>query len=327
MYNTPLMTSWRKLTLEDLKTKRHIYEEYTSSNQETLRELIKDDIYSSNVENTPVYKVHSILPRNEFERNILNACKTNKSDFLKISQEKSKIAEFDKKMKRIKKIKSRKYRKHLKIARNKNDNSFQVPDFLIENIDEQKKAKAFHDEEMAQKVGKIMKIDTKDSSSDEDSECDLLKDDGSYPKASTLDLTDDHLSLFKQEKKEIIENDKPKNQMHVLPGWGVWGGRNLQTIQTPVNTIQTHSDGVASKKRKDFGLSRVIIKEETLKNNIKVELPFGFTKTEYEAWLNIPVSKQAYSHKIFSRFIRNDGKEKNDNVEIVHYRSNIDYNQ
>ncbi|KRH93231.1 putative U3 small nucleolar RNA-associated protein 14 [Pseudoloma neurophilia] len=300
------------LTLDDLNNQRNIYEDYTKDDQQALRALLQQDIEKPDDQS---YKIKTIVPRNELERNMLNSLKNDKKDFIQIANEKVKIAEFDKKMKRIKNIKSRSYRKHLKMSKKRKTNELEVPDHILENISEQKKEKAFYNEEMAAKVGKIMKIDLEESEST-DSECDLMKNDS--------ENFDDHLNLFNMEKKEIVDKDKPKEDVNVLPGWGNWGGRTLETIQTSANTIKTFEDGIAPKKRKDFGLSRVIINEKALENNIKVKLPYGFTKSEYEAWLNIPVTRQAYSHKIFDRFIKKGKAKKQVPMDTIEFKSNVD---
>lgn len=309
------MADREKLTLEDLILKKNKKNVYIASTQENIQDILREE-QNNKTENEEMFLVKTKLPRSEFEKNILNAMKTDKNDFLKISDQKSRIAEFDKKMKRIKRIKSRKYRKHLKIARKKTENPLEIPNFLLQDVNEKRKEKVFYDEKMTEKVGKIMKIQLSDESESTDSECELMKMDSNPD--------DEHLKLFTEEKRKHIEENAPKDHIDVLPGWGAWGGNNLETKKTKVNTIETHTDGIAREKRKDFKMSRVLINEQALKNNIKVDLPYGFTKTEYEAWLNVPVSRESYSHKIFNRFLKKENKQTKSPIETLEYKSNLD---
>lgn len=297
-----------KLTISDLTSKEP--ENYTT-NQENIQNILREDI--KNKENH--FYVETKLPRNEFERKIMDAIKNDNQDFIAISDQKKRIAEFDKKMKRIKKIKSRNFRKHYKMMKKKKEIENEIPDFVLENIENEKKEKVFHDSEMAKKVGKILNIEASCSESS-DSECELMKNE--------KEDEDLHFLDFKKEKKEEIEKNLPKEIEKVLPGWGNWGGTNLETIRTSANTISSKKEGIQKKKRKDFQMSRVIINENNLNNNLKVNLPFGFTKSEYEAWLNIPVSREAYSNRIFQKFLKNNKKIDDRPAESLDYQPKYD---
>lgn len=316
------MTQNKKLNISDFYLNTNPNTETTESSNLNvkLQQVIRDDLK----EQTPhVFDMTERVPRSVFEKNILSAMSNDKLDVIKLANEKVKIAEFDKKMKRIKKIKSRSYRKYLK--KKKTSDKIEVPDFLLDKNEKNRSEKAFHNEELKEKVGKLIKIDLSDDEST-DSEEEETK---SILETKDKELENsEHFKIFKSEKQENIDEQKPKTTTTVLPGWGSWGGSALPTAQTRINTIETYKSGISNKKRKDFGMSRVLINEAALKNNINVRLPFGFTKSSYEAWLNVPVSRNAYSHKIFNRFVKSRNKmanqQNNENVETVEYKSRLD---
>ncbi|ELQ76527.1 hypothetical protein THOM_0487 [Trachipleistophora hominis] len=227
--------------------------------------------------------------------------KSDKQNILMIRQKKTRIAEFDKKMKRIKQIKSRKYRKHLKIARRNETGDVKIPDFLLKNVEEEKKDKVFFDEGLSDKIGKIMVPEELIDSVSTDTEDELFKDGSS--------VEDEHLEIFKKEKMDHVKQNMPEETTMVLPGWGSWGGQGLETKQTSLNTICSSKEGIVPKRRKDFRMGRVIINENALKNNIKIDLPYGFNKLEYEALLNMPVSKESNTLKIFQKFLKSEEQQ------------------
>lgn len=306
------MSDKYKLTLGDL-TENPIHNKFTNTEQENLQNLLREEI---NEEEQDALKIISRVSKSEFEKNILNAMKMNKDDFLVIGLQKAKIAEFDKKMKRIKKIKSRSYRKHLKIARKKIDSEIEIPDYLTKIVDEKKKDKVFYDDSLNDKLGKKIEIDISEETESTDSECMLMKDEENHES--------EHIKSFQKEKEAIIERDNNslKQTIEVLPGWGSWGGTGIETKINKVNCIKIDKTEKIT-KRKDFGLNRVIINENTLQNNIKINLPYGFNKSEYESWLNVPVSRESYSKKIFNKFISDTKNVENKKytVQKLEYKS------
>lgn len=102
---------------------------------------------------------------------------------------------------------------------------------------------------------------------------------------------DDAIEEFDQEKAKAIEKGKPKDIDLTLPGWGSWGGKDLDEperkrkkfiIKFPQQPI-----------RKDMNKGRVIINED---GNDKVrqyqvsEVPFPFkTVKDFEASIRAPV--------------------------------------
>lgn len=298
------MSENQKLNFEDFDFKSANKPSAVTNEQENLRNIIRESVYGEHErKNDDSVSINAVIPKSALERTIFDAMKNDKQSILLIRQKKTRLAEFDKKMKRIKQIKSRKYHKHLKMARKNGEHDVKVPDFLLKNIEEEKKDKVFFDEEMSEKIGKVMVPEELVDSESTDSECELFKNDSS--------IEDEHLEVFRKEKMEHMQENMPKKTTIVLPGWGSWGGQDIETKQTRLNTICSSEEGIAPRRRKDFKMGRVIINEDALKNNIKIELPYGYKKLEYEALLNMPVAKESNTLKIFQKFLKSGEQHQN----------------
>lgn len=307
------MSENKKLCFSDFEFKTEFKPPKINNERENLRNIITEES-QKNDEAIDVIDMNVKIPRNKLEETIMNGMTNDKRDILLIRQKKTRIAEFDKKMKRIKQIKSRKFRKQLKLSKKSEEEELKIPEFLLKNVEEEKNAKAFYDERISEKIGKIMNIEDSSDSSATESDCDALKDEDS--------VEDEHLEMFKKEKIEDIEKTLPKETTVVLPGWGDWGGTGIETKQTVLNTIHSTEDGIIPKRRKDFKMGRVLINENTLQNNIKVDLPYGYTKLEYEALLSVPMTKEANTSKIFKKFLKSEEQRaENKKLDTFEYRS------
>ncbi|KAJ4438646.1 hypothetical protein ANN_14593 [Periplaneta americana] len=102
---------------------------------------------------------------------------------------------------------------------------------------------------------------------------------------------DDVIAEFRKEKEEIEEKSQPQNVDLSLPGWGEWGGKNLQVSKRKKRRFIIKFPKVAP--RKDANKGSVIINEEK-NDKVKVhqvnELPFPFTSVkDFEASIRAPI--------------------------------------
>ncbi|KAM0686110.1 hypothetical protein COBT_002670, partial [Conglomerata obtusa] len=118
------------------------------------------------------------------------------------------------------------------------------------------------------------------------------------------DCDDEFEDKFKKEKKEIITDEMPFVEKEILPGWNSWGGTGLEVIETKFNTIIKKREGINFEDRKDFKQSHIIINEKNigLDEKYKTELPFGYTNDEYKLKMDLPVTKEWNSLRIFNKF-------------------------
>ncbi|KAJ2962821.1 hypothetical protein NQZ79_g2114 [Umbelopsis isabellina] len=107
---------------------------------------------------------------------------------------------------------------------------------------------------------------------------------------------DNVVQEFEDEKREIMEEDTPKDQDLTLPGWGAWGGKGLKDRKNVVIKKALPGEGVAANKRKDAKLGNVIISEKRSKKAAKYQvtaIPFPFQNREqYERSLRAPLGKE-----------------------------------
>ncbi|XP_056397439.1 U3 small nucleolar RNA-associated protein 14 homolog A [Hyla sarda] len=102
---------------------------------------------------------------------------------------------------------------------------------------------------------------------------------------------DDVIGDFLKEKRKAEQDAKPKDISLVLPGWGEWGGSNLQVSSKKRRRFTIKAPPAAP--RKDQRLPNVIINE---KRNVAVaahlvtELPFPFSSQQhFESTIRAPV--------------------------------------
>ncbi|PJF17943.1 hypothetical protein PSACC_02252 [Paramicrosporidium saccamoebae] len=105
---------------------------------------------------------------------------------------------------------------------------------------------------------------------------------------------DNVFAEFQQRKQEEIDEDKPKDVDLTLPGWGTWGGLDIEAPKGKI--ILKAQEGLDPRKRKDANLSHVIIHEKRSKKMAKLMIdrpPFPFkSHEEYERSLQKPVGKE-----------------------------------
>lgn len=101
---------------------------------------------------------------------------------------------------------------------------------------------------------------------------------------------------FEEEKQGIIDRDAPKDQDVTLPGWGSWGGKDVQPRKRVIKKAQPGIDGIEETKRQDAKLKFVIINEKRNKKAAQYmlpDVPHGFENREqYESTLRMPLGKE-----------------------------------
>ncbi|KAI1278814.1 U3 small nucleolar RNA-associated protein 14 -like protein A [Halotydeus destructor] len=95
---------------------------------------------------------------------------------------------------------------------------------------------------------------------------------------------------FEQDKKAIIERERPKRKSSYLPGWGAWGGPSVKESKARKARFTAE---VKAKKRKDASLGNVIISEkvnDSVSKFMVSEVPFPFKNVEqFENSIRHPV--------------------------------------
>ncbi|KAG0439074.1 U3 small nucleolar RNA-associated protein 14 like protein C [Dictyocoela muelleri] len=276
----------------------------TNDNEEFLKTIINEQTESSkkeNLINRPLYNsifskpsLYNHTPTTLLEREIEKVLMKDKEHIQKINREKIFLSEFEKKMARLRRIKSKGYRKlrkkikerHVLNVKNvkRGDKSTEqkedvaIPDFLLNEL-EDKKVMSFNDDD-----------DDDDSSSSQE--------------VMVRKVFDDEFGEeFKKEKEEIVD---VKEDIQILPGWGAWGGTGIDVTPNPVNIIKKAEN---STKRADLNHHHLILNEnQELK--IKTKLPKNLNSKEYRAMINIPISKEWNTARIFNKFVKGGGDEK-----------------
>lgn len=117
---------------------------------------------------------------------------------------------------------------------------------------------------------------------------------------------DDVAADFAAEKARIASEDAPKEVDNTLPGWGSWGGKGVKTNKKSGAAKRreaelkakhtTHIPGLDAAKRKDAGMSNVIINERKDKKAEKYkvkELPYPYTSAQqYNAQRQQPLGPE-----------------------------------
>lgn len=128
---------------------------------------------------------------------------------------------------------------------------------------------------------------------------------------------------FAKEKIETINNEVPKTIETILPGWGDWAGPGLEIKKTQFNTIVENKFGIDCTKRKDFGSSHVIInqKSDDIEDKYKTNLPYGYNKEEYMSKLNMPISKELNTARVYKKILNTVTQNKRgQHIEPFHYK-------
>ncbi|KAF0769506.1 U3 small nucleolar RNA-associated protein 14 B [Aphis craccivora] len=115
---------------------------------------------------------------------------------------------------------------------------------------------------------------------------------------------DDIINEFKEEKKKLEEQSKPKTET-ALPGWGSWAGPNIRKRAFKKRTNMGMFRTPAKPPRKDFNREKVIIHEnadDSIRSHLVSELPYPFKGVEeYEETIKVPVGRTWVPETVFQK--------------------------
>jgi U3 small nucleolar RNA-associated protein 14 len=315
----------KKITLEDLiGTEGDACKQRFRDEKSLIYEMNKEEIrnhISTKKSDTKQKKsaFFEITPTSDLEKAINETLKSKPIDYAQKRREREFMHDFERKMRRIKKIKSKTYRKIRRREKAKIDAELKSREeglvehpaieegdtFNKSSIPEKLLRQAEGEEGKGKPLNHILSFDGKEDSDSSDDQLELVK------KAFDIDNNKDEVDEeFDEEKRKVIEEDLPKVEETVLPGWGGWYGPGLEIQKTKVNTLKRKIEGVKYSNRKDFGARNVIVNENTpsIDDKYKVSLPYGHTSEEYRAKLDVPVSKEWNTLRIFNKFVKPKGE-------------------
>ncbi|XP_046609106.1 U3 small nucleolar RNA-associated protein 14 homolog A [Neodiprion virginianus] len=140
----------------------------------------------------------------------------------------------------------------------------------------------------------------------DDSEVDEAMDDERHNLISEAFADDDVVDEFRQEKSDEVKKSLPESLDLTLPGWGSWGGKNLQSVSSRKKRrfiLKFPKDA----PRRDENKGDVIIIEEKdpkIKEHQVNELPFPFTSVkDFEASIRAPIGRTFVPENAFKRLI------------------------
>ncbi|EJW04775.1 hypothetical protein EDEG_01065 [Edhazardia aedis USNM 41457] len=173
-----------------------------------------------------------------------------------------------------------------------------------ENTIVQKLLKRYENREAAKNVSNIMAF----SGNEEIQQDDLVK------KLFSGKTENDFEKEFVEEKRTIVENERPQDEVKILEGWGSWIGQGIEIVPTKYNTIVLHKPGINVGDRKDLKAGHVILNNNMAKPNEKYlsDLPYGMTKEQYREKMKLPVCKELNSMRLFMKYVNNDNNTPDD---------------
>ncbi|KAI1962882.1 hypothetical protein LOZ58_002506 [Ophidiomyces ophidiicola] len=117
---------------------------------------------------------------------------------------------------------------------------------------------------------------------------------------------DEVLEAFKQEKRDVVEDEGDQVIEDTLPGWGAWTGSGLSKREqrdARAKRSFTTKEGISPERRKDSKLERVIINEKRIRKNTKYlasQLPHPFeSRQQYERSLRLPIGPEWTTKEVF----------------------------
>lgn len=117
---------------------------------------------------------------------------------------------------------------------------------------------------------------------------------------------DDVVNDFAKEKSDVVDQDTPKSIDLSLPGWGSWGGKNIESSKWKKKRflIKMPKD----LPRRDQNKGNLILnehKDKKIKQHQVSELPFPFTSVkDYEASIRAPIGDTFVPQTAFRRLIK-----------------------
>lgn len=251
----------------------------SSKEPNTIHQLIKEDLAKITTKTIKKNSFYDLVPTTELEKNISEVLKN--SNIEQKRREKSALFEFDRKMNRINKIKSKTYRR----MRRKEKSKLKELQSLDQNEESEEEIES----------GEI---------ESEEEESEEIKEIKSESEESDLENKND----FTEEKNLEIEKCQEKEKEVILPGWGSWGGEGLEIVKNKFNTIKEVREEI---KREDLNLKNVIINPNKPKLDEKYlsTLPPSLSKQSFYKRMNVSVSKECNSLRVFDMFAKSKDKK------------------
>ncbi|KAK3595231.1 hypothetical protein CHS0354_021548 [Potamilus streckersoni] len=148
---------------------------------------------------------------------------------------------------------------------------------------------------------KILQTSVPDVVSDDD-----LNDDRQRITIAQAFADDDVIEEFSREKREIRDQQKPKDINLTLPGWGDWGGEGIEPSKKKRKKFTIKAPPVPP--RRDKNLGNVIIseaKDKAIASHQVSNLPFPYTSVEqFEQSIQAPIGKTWVPETAFKRLIK-----------------------
>ncbi|KAM0679043.1 hypothetical protein BDAP_000423 [Binucleata daphniae] len=290
---------------------------------------------------TSIYdNFYEITPENELEMCIQKVM--TKKDYKQKTRQNIILAQFDSKMRRINKIKSKAYRRirrKEKVVENLVDEGgsgvLMNPDEMIKKHENNNNDEQTYNEDIdamrnkSQLLNKLLKKNNSETKTENNSNVMSFSAEKkeNYEKQKEIvksmfkECNNEFEDEFNEQKKDIVENEMPSIEKEVLPGWNCWGGADIEVVETKYNTFIRRKDGIKIEDRKDYKQSHVIINEnnKTLDEKYIPVLPYGFTKEDYKMKMDMPVSKEWNTLRMFNKLVRDESKNKK--KEVFEYES------
>lgn len=315
-----------KLTIDDfIKDKDVDIIDYDMTDSKTLKNNAKEEInqFISLKDSQINYKqekadFYDIVPKTKLET-IINKVLNKNTESLEDKNRRLNFKhDFDLKMSKMKRIKSKSYRK-VKRQQKKEIECDEDYEKLEKAINLKNDLEA--DEEFNEEIV--------DNEAIEDAPIFVFNENLEEKQSEIVKLAfendmEENQEDFIKEKEEIINEETSKTIESVLPGWGDWAGPGLEITKRKYNTLIEHKEGIEYKKRKDFNSSHVIINESNneVESKYKSKIPYGYTKEEYLNKLNIPVSKECSTSRVYKKILsRIVETKRGEDIEPFRYES------
>lgn len=274
----------------------------------------KQELLENNESEVAKNNYFDLKPVTNLETDIYNILSSEKNLLRKKARENMILAQFDSKMHRIKNIKSKTYRrikrqekiKSMILDSDEKENTEQVTDVESNLVPADMLEKY---ESNNKETKNVFEFGNDKSKEKQESQAEMVK--------SIFKADNEFVEEFNAQKEVNINAELPNDTKDVLPGWGVWGGTDLEVVETKYNTFITFNDGTEKEERKDYKLNHVIINENTAKLDDKyiAAIPYGYTSEDYKMKMETPIEKKWVNQKMHKN-------EKRGNTETKKMRNN-----
>ncbi|KAF9762951.1 U3 small nucleolar RNA-associated protein 14 [Nosema granulosis] len=237
-------------------------------------------------------KIYELTPKTNLEKKLDSIL--NKRSLAEIKERKNFQHQFSAKMQRARRIKSKTFRRFRREAKKAEEEQvvskkINIPQPLIAEENETMEEVEVEGAPIFEFSGKI-----EDTQNNE------------VVRLAFEEEMNENTKDFVEEKEKIINEEAPVVSETILPGWGGWAGPGLKITKNKHNVLINRKDGIKNSERRDFKAGHVIINEtkEKLDDKFKSRIPFGYSREEYIEKLNMPISKECNTNRIFSKILK-----------------------